>query len=136
MELEREIARAKRTGQPYVLAFVDVDHLKDTNDSLGHAAGDELLRLIADTIRTNLRSYDLVVRFGGDEFVCGLPDLTMEASTARFRLINASLGQTRKASVTVGFAELGTGDSLEALLARSDEAMYQERKAGANNPLR
>ena len=51
MELEREIARAKRTTQPFVLAFIDIDGLKATNDSFGHAAGDQLLRLDVDTIR-------------------------------------------------------------------------------------
>ena len=71
-ELEREIVRARRTGQPFTLAFVDIDGLKAVNDSRGHAGGDELLVLVADTIRTNVRPYDLIVRYGGDEFLCGL----------------------------------------------------------------
>ena len=64
------MARAKRTQRSFVLAFIDVDGLKTTNDSLGHAAGDELLRRVVDTVRDHLRSYDLIVRFGGDEFLC------------------------------------------------------------------
>jgi diguanylate cyclase (GGDEF)-like protein len=111
-----------------VLAFVDVDRLKATNDSLGHAAGDELLRHIADTIRANLRSYDLIVRFGGDEFVCGLAGLNMEQATKRFVLVNKDLAETQQASVTAGLAELQADDSLEDLVMRADEALYRERQ--------
>jgi diguanylate cyclase (GGDEF)-like protein len=71
-ELEREIARATRTRQPLVLAFVDVDHLKEINDVHGHAAGDQVLQAVAETLRTTLRGYDLIFRYGGDEFVCAL----------------------------------------------------------------
>lgn len=63
-------------GRPWPLAcglaFIDVDNLKAKNDSLGHPAGDKLLRDTADSIRAHLRSYDLLIRFGGDEFLCGL----------------------------------------------------------------
>jgi len=61
VELEREMARAKRTKQPFTLAFGDVDDLKHTNDPHGHAAGDQRLRRVADTIRSHLRSYDLII---------------------------------------------------------------------------
>lgn len=128
VELERDSARAKRAGEPFVLAFVDVDDLKATNDSLGHAAGDQLLRQIVATIRANLRSYDLIVRFGGDEFVCGLLDLTMEAVADRFSLVNAELAATQQASVTVGLAELEPDDSLADLIARADDALYANRQ--------
>jgi diguanylate cyclase (GGDEF)-like protein len=126
VELERAIRKAKRTSQPLTLAFIDVDNLKGTNDSLGHAAGDRLLRAAADAIRGRLRSYDLVVRFGGDEFVCGLADMTPEAATGRFELVNADLA-AGGASVTFGFAELGDDDDLAELIARADEAMYLKR---------
>ncbi len=128
VELERETTRAKRTGQPFVLAFVDVDGLKTTNDSLGHAAGDRLLRQIVDTIRANVRSYDLVVRFGGDEFVCGFLDLTMEEAAKRFLLVNADLAEIQHASVTVGLVELQGDESLQNLIMRGDEALYRERR--------
>jgi diguanylate cyclase (GGDEF)-like protein len=128
VELERDLARAKRARQPFVLAFVDVDGLKTTNDSLGHAAGDQLLRQIVDTIRAHLRSYDLIVRFGGDEFVCGLLDPTMEAVADRFSLVNAELAATQQASVSVGLAELEPDDSLADLIARSDDALYANRR--------
>lgn len=128
LELEREISRAKRTGQPFVLAFVDVDGLKAKNDALGHAAGDELLRHLAETIRAHLRPYDLIVRFGGDEFVCGLLDLQIEEVAERFRLVNADLVETQQASVTIGLAQLKEDDSLEALIERADQALYRQRQ--------
>jgi diguanylate cyclase (GGDEF)-like protein len=128
VELDREIAKAKRTEQPFVLAFVDLDGLKATNDSLGHAAGDQRLRQTADTIRSKVRSYDLIVRFGGDEFVCGMPDLKMEEAAKRFLLVNVDLAETLQAPVTVGLAELTADDSLESLMARADKALYRERE--------
>jgi len=129
VELERETARAKRTGQLLVLAFVDVDGLKAINDSFGHPAGDQLLRQIAETIRANLRSYDLIVRYGGDEFLCGLLDMKIEEASRRFLLVNTHLADSHHASVTVGLAELLKGDdSLAELIGRADEALYRERE--------
>ncbi len=125
------MARAKRTGHPFLLAFVDVDGLKATNDSLGHAAGDELLRQVAGSMRTHLRSYDLIVRFGGDEFVCGMSGLSQEEATRRFALVNADLANIRQASVTAGFAELKRRESLGDLLARADQELYRVRQGRA-----
>jgi len=126
VELERDIAKAKRTRQHFVLAFVDIDGLKATNDALGHPAGDRLLRQVADTLRGHLRAYDLVVRFGGDEFVCGLLDARMQDAVTRIELVNCDLAETG-ASVTAGYAELAADDSLAALVTRADEAMYKQR---------
>lgn len=127
-ELERELARAKRTEQPFVIAFIDVDGLKAKNDSLGHAAGDQLLFEAVKAVRGHIRSYDLVVRYGGDEFLCGLTDLSQAEAAERFALVNADLAATRQGSVTVGFAELRAQDTLEDLVARADEAMYKARE--------
>lgn len=127
VELEREMKRAKRTKQPFVVGFVDVDGLKSINDSLGHDAGDRLLRRVADAMRSHLRSYDLVVRVGGDEFVCGLSNLGSSEAAERFERINAELASDRS-SITVGLAQLGAGDSLLELIAEADEALYKERE--------
>jgi diguanylate cyclase (GGDEF)-like protein len=133
-ELERDMARARRTNQPFTLVFVDVIGLKDTNDSLGHAAGDQLLRQTSESIRTRLRSYDVIVRFGGDEFVCGLLDITLADAAARFSLVSADLAATHRAAITVGVAELGAGDALTDLVARADEAMYKARQQQRSAP--
>ncbi len=128
VELERHIARARRTNEPFTLVFLDVVGLKGTNDSLGHAAGDRLLRETSDSIRTHLRSYDLIVRFGGDEFVCGLLDMSSAEAAARFSLVSADLAATQHAALTLGLAELGAGDTLRDLIARADDAMYKARQ--------
>jgi diguanylate cyclase (GGDEF)-like protein len=127
-ELAREVDRAKRTQQPFTLAFVDVDNLKATNDALGHAAGDQLLRDATNAIRAHLRSYDLIIRYGGDEFVCALPDVTMPQAAKRFSLVNADLSRLDQASVSVGIAELHADDAPEDLIARADQAMYRQRR--------
>ncbi len=127
VELEREMMRAKRTREPFVVAFIDVDGLKTFNDSLGHDAGDQLLRRVADATRAQLRSYDLIVRFGGDEFVCGLSNLRLAEVAERFRLINANLAPD-ESSITVGLAEMAGGESLVELIAQADEALYEQRR--------
>lgn len=111
MELEREIAKAKRTKSQFVLAFIDVDGLKTTNDSHGHGAGDELLRHVMGTIRARVRAYDLR-SLRGDESLCGLTDVPMAEAVERFALVNEDLASSRHASVTAGIAELRmTNDS-------------------------
>ena len=127
LELDREVARSHRTGEPLVIAFVDVDGLKAINDTAGHAAGDAVLRAASDTIRNHLRPYDVVVRFGGDEFLCGLPDISEAQASQRFDLIHSQLAADHQASLTVGFACLEQGETLDGLVARADAAMYARR---------
>lgn len=127
VELEREVARARRTETPLAVAFVDVDGLKKKNDSEGHAAGDQLLCEVANSIRNHFRPYDLIVRYGGDEFVCALFDMEIEEAAERFSLVSADL-EKQQASVTVGLASHAADDDLASLLARADSAMYEERR--------
>lgn len=131
MELEREVTRAKRTKQPFVLAFVDVDGLKTINDSLGHDAGDRLLQQVVETIRGHVRPYDLIVRYGGDEFLCGVLDLTLADTAERFARVNADLAANCRGSVSTGLAELTASDRLEDLVKRADAAMYGRRQRRA-----
>ena len=128
-ELEREIARARREDKPLVLAFVDVDHLKTINDSRGHVAGDRMLREVANTLGAKLRSYDLIMRYGGDEFVCALLGLSIADATKRLVLVNAALAEAPEhGSVTVGLADLRPDDLPEDLVTRADAALYRERQ--------
>jgi diguanylate cyclase (GGDEF)-like protein len=128
VELERELARSQRTGQSLVLAFVDVVGLKVRNDELGHDAGDRLLRSVVEAMRANLRSYDLIVRFGGDEFVCGLVDLSLEEAALRFSLVSADLAEVEAASITVGLVERRPDEPLHSLIARGDDDLYRQRR--------
>jgi len=74
-QLNQCVDRARRASEPLIVAYVDVDHLKDVNDQRGHAAGNQLLRQVARCLRNGLRSYDIIVRYGGDEFVAPCPEL-------------------------------------------------------------
>ncbi len=131
-ELNRDIARAQRSGDPLVLAFADVVAFKTVNDSVGHMAADKVLRRIADTLRGNLRPYDTIVRFGGDEFVCAVSGLSHADVKGRLAAVNLALAEEAPhASVTIGLAELQADDSLETLLERTDADLYRQRSGQA-----
>jgi diguanylate cyclase (GGDEF)-like protein len=128
--LEREVARAHRTQEPMVLAYIDVDALKLTNDSRGHAAGDRLLKRVADAIGSRLRPYDVTVRVGGDEFVCSLAAVGAESAWERFQQVAADLAADPEAgSISVGLAELQAGDSLDDVMVRADVSLLSQRGA-------
>ena len=136
-QLMRELARAHRTGNSLVLVFVDVDGLKKINDAHGHLAGDELLTLIGEVIRAHLRRYDTVVRYGGDEFVCAMPDTGVDQAHARFdqiahvlRLLNP------EHSISFGVAEAQPDDNLQSLIVRADEGLLESRASRAGAPRR
>jgi diguanylate cyclase (GGDEF)-like protein len=129
VEARREIARMRRSGQPLTFVFVDVDGLKALNDDEGHAAGDDLLRKVGQRIRHGLRSYDLLVRYGGDEFVCVLSDTNATDAAERFDSVNATLGVgSVQGYLSVGIAQLLPADSAEDVVARADDAMYRGRE--------
>ena len=133
-EVSRELERAHRTGATLVLAFIDVDGLKQVNDSQGHLAGDALLRLVGETLRANVRPYDVIVRYGGDELVCAMPNLSAREARARFEPIAAALTAIdAEHSVTVGLAEAEPADSLQDLIARADADLLQARRSGHSN---
>jgi diguanylate cyclase (GGDEF)-like protein len=130
LQLGHELDRARRSGEPFVLAYIDVDHLKDLNDRNGHAAGDTLLQHVAVSIKSKLRSYDPIVREGGDEFVCGLTNTELDAASRRMEEIREAIAEVHPAaSISVGLATLAEGDTLPGLLARADEALYRAKAA-------
>jgi diguanylate cyclase (GGDEF)-like protein len=129
-EVSRELERARRTGASLVLAFIDVDGLKEVNDSHGHLAGDALLRLLGETLRANVRPYDVVVRYGGDELLCAMPNLSAREAKARFEKIATALAAVdADHSVTFGLAEAEPADSLEELIARADADLLDARRS-------
>jgi diguanylate cyclase (GGDEF)-like protein len=126
--LQNEIDRSRRSGEPFVLAFVDVDGLKEVNDAYGHGAGDALLRCVVGALRSKMRSYDPIVRVGGDEFLCGFTNMGLDASERRIAEIRAAVGEgSAGASITVGMARLGATETLEELTVRADLNMYSHR---------
>jgi diguanylate cyclase (GGDEF)-like protein len=129
LDLQREIDRAGRSDGLLILAFVDVDGLKAINDTQGHAAGDRALRAVAAALVGGLRSYDLVVRYGGDEFLCGLPGSDLDAAQRRFDAVARTLADKNPGtSVSIGLAELANPDTLDALTARADASLYAGRR--------
>jgi diguanylate cyclase (GGDEF)-like protein len=127
-DLDRELERCRRTKDRLTVAYVDVVGLKAINDSRGHQAGDELLRHVTALIRTHLRPYDLIIRHGGDEFLCAMPNLAVPAARARFALITGAIAHPGTGAISSGFAELRAGDSASDLIARADSELIASRR--------
>jgi len=127
--MRHEIERTRRLKGDLALAYMDVDRLKEINDHLGHGAGDALLRDLVEALRSRLRPYDPVVRWGGDEFVCAVSDTTLEVAGGRFNEALQVLAVSQPgAGISVGLAELIEGDTLETLVDRADQALLQDRR--------
>jgi diguanylate cyclase (GGDEF)-like protein len=123
-----EIERCRRSQHALVLAYIDLDGLKGVNDLEGHAAGDVLLRALVDLLRSRLRPYDPVVRWGGDEFICTISDADLEGARARFEEIRLALMEEGGAPVSIGLAVLEEGDTLETLVERADVELLEARR--------
>jgi diguanylate cyclase (GGDEF)-like protein len=121
-ELEHEVDRARRTTGVLAIAYVDVVGLKRVNDTRGHAAGDALLKDVVGVLRAHLRSYDAIVRVGGDEFVCVMSGAPIESARQRFASIKASTDESGCA-IKFGVAGLDGEDDVPALVDRADHAM-------------
>jgi diguanylate cyclase (GGDEF)-like protein len=126
--LQHEMDRSRRSGGRMVAAYCDVDELKQVNDERGHAAGDLLLKGLARAIRSHLRSYDPVVRVGGDEFVCALSETNLDQAGRVFGDVQDALAEeVDGASFSFGLAALRPEDDLATLLERSDLALRESR---------
>ena len=134
--LARKIARVKRTNMQGILIFLDLDGFKKINDSEGHSAGDQLLKVVADRLASNIRDDDIVARFGGDEFALAIDAFPNERDLIRFlrRLIQDLEQPVRAGKLEVPVnASLGVcvfprdGESVEGLLKNADIAMYRAK---------
>ena len=135
--LQREIDRSRRLpGKGLVVVFIDVDGLKAVNDQAGHAAGDERLRATVAALRERLRSYDLVIRYGGDEFICVLTDSSAADAARTAANLGAHVETVTGGTISIGIAELAPGDSVDALVERADAALYAGRRARSIRPVR
>ena len=138
---EFEIERAVQQQHPLALAAIDLDHLKQVNDTCGHALGDRALLALAQTFQANIRLNDVFARFGGDEFLLLLPETTAEQAYELVerirRLLVAQPVESGEAAISitisVGVTTLNRQlDALDDLLARADEALYCSKTAGRN----
>jgi diguanylate cyclase (GGDEF)-like protein/PAS domain S-box-containing protein len=141
-ELDIRLSRANREGHTLALMFIDLDRFKNVNDSLGHCAGDEMLRIIANRLTRVLRKTDFLARLGGDEFVVLIDDrggqqaLTVlaERLLAQLRRPLDLMGTMVHTSGSVGIALYpGDGEDAATLIRCADTAMYQAKARGKNN---
>ncbi len=146
VRLVEELARARRDGSNLVCLMLDIDHFKNVNDSYGHAAGDAVLRELAQRIESQVRASDIAARFGGEEFVVLLPATEVESGELLAERIRKAIsaepieiGEGKEVTITasIGIASIAPGRDIqdlktagESLLARADVALYSAKSSG------
>ncbi len=139
--LEARFNELRRFGWPFGLVFADIDHFKRINDTYGHPVGDLVLKMVANTLAQNCRSFDLVGRWGGEEFLCVLSHMgnpqKLRPIAERLRLLvgHSYLQQDQgpiAVTMSMGVTLAEPGDSLESLTQRADRLLYQGKTAGRN----
>lgn len=139
--LQRSLVRSDANAAPAAVLLLDIDHFKSINDVHGHAAGDQVLRAVGQRLRINVRSHDLLVRWGGEEFLLGLPGADLDAAWRVAEAIRQQVaavrhvlqdGVTFGVTVSVGVAGLRAGEGLDTAVARADEALYAAKRSGRN----
>ena len=139
--IERELERHRRYFIPLSLLFIDIDHFKNVNDSLGHEAGDLVLQSVADFLKRHVRRSDYLFRWGGDEFLILIWGTLKSARRmrtqlkARFRSLSdkARRPQSLRLGLSIGCAELGSGAcDIASALGEADKRMYQDKARSAD----
>jgi diguanylate cyclase (GGDEF)-like protein len=138
--LAEGVAWAKRSERPLSLIVLDVDRFKEVNDGFGHQAGDEVLRVVGETLLANSRAEDVAARFGGDEFAVLLPNCPGMTAFAIAERLRASISDgvpLRRITVSAGVATLPrSGGTPQQLLAAADVALYQSKRDGRDRSSR
>ena len=136
-EIRHELLRLRRYQTPISFVIFDLDHFKAINDSHGHGAGDEVLRLVAKAIATSVRDTDLVARWGGEEFLVALPETSYagalvcaEKIRAKVEAVSQRLGF--QVTISGGVYQPGPGESISDLLSRADARLYEAKNKGRN----
>jgi len=142
ISLERELARAARRKQILAVFMLDLDHFKRFNDTHGHAAGDSVLKAIAEIFRSSIRTEDIACRYGGEEFTIILPDVTAQVAYDRAESIRRAVENLRlpldkdvygEFTVSIGIALFPEdGGASDLLLRRADQALYRAKRQGRN----
>lgn len=140
MALQVEIERSARSGQPFTLALIDLDHFKTINDRYGHGAGDEVLKSFANTGMALIRSIDTLARWGGEEFLLLMPNTTADAAMVVAQRLRGAVARHPLAAgdalitytLSAGLCEHRPGLGPVELLQQADGALYQAKSAGRN----
>jgi two-component system cell cycle response regulator len=140
--LQREVERARRERKPVSVILADIDHFKQVNDTLGHLFGDRALQEVARRLRSALRVYDSIGRYGGEEFLlilpgCDLPDALVRANELRKLVASTpvvALDSEKAIQVSMGVAVSGGfgKEEVEAMLSRADAGLYKAKDKGRN----
>ncbi len=138
--LEKEIQKSHRYQRDVALAFMDIDCFKSINDIYGHTAGDHVLQILTAIIKENIRSVDILGRVGGEEFAIILPETDLHSAQQGLERVRQEVekctldldGQILKFTISIGLAGLGPADTVDLLLQKADQAMYQAKDQGKN----
>jgi diguanylate cyclase (GGDEF)-like protein len=140
--LEEELHRARRLNKPLAVIYIDIDHFKSVNDSLGHTAGDQALRHLGDICHQTLRDIDFIARVGGEEFIAIIIDSDLAQAVAAAERLRAAMadspvilneGTSTTVTISLGVAALAASDLHgEGLLRRADQALYAAKRNGRN----
>jgi len=130
----KELKRAERFGHPLSVSLLDIDDFKRYNDTFGHLAGDQALKGLANTLRSNCRQIDLLARFGGEEFVVLMVETNLSGAHSLAERVRRRVEETLPFTVSIGVScyEGESGKDLEQLIREADAAMYQAKSAGKN----
>jgi diguanylate cyclase (GGDEF)-like protein len=134
-----EIQKFLRHKRPFTVAYIDIDDFKSVNDNLGHDAGDNLLKAVAQTIKNNIRSIDIFARQGGDEFVLMLAETNAESASGIFTKLHELLMETVKknrwrVTFSIGVVTFySSPDSVHDMIKRVDSLMYSAKRSGKNS---
>jgi diguanylate cyclase len=141
--LDKAITDASATCEPLALLLTDIDHFKKFNDTFGHLTGDQVLRLVALSVKQNVKGQDLAARYGGEEFAVVLPSTALRQGLAvadhirravmTKELMKRSTGEhLGRVTISVGVASLQKGDTAQALIGRADACLYAAKRSGRN----
>jgi diguanylate cyclase (GGDEF)-like protein len=122
------------------ILFIDIDHFKNFNDMYGHLLGDKVLRMVANSLRNNLRVSDSCGRWGGEEFIVLVNELDMAGLGIVAEKLRITIAQTKVqdkdlelgVTVSIGSTLIRSGDTLQSLIDRADKLMYKSKRAGRN----
>ena len=139
--LGRELERARRTGNLLSICLLDLDHFKSVNDEFGHQSGDKVLTEFCRRLRDNVRSYDSIGRYGGEEFLVVFPETDASKALSQAERMRRSIseqdfqlsdGTEKTITVSIGVATFNGEEDIKALIERADKALYRAKNEGRN----